>query len=381
MKRLTTEQFIENGNKIHNNKYNYSLVNYINAHTEVEIICPIHGMFRQLPCDHTTNKSGCSKCGRNEQIKKRKSTTQQFIEKSNKIHSNLYDYSLVEYVNNHTEVQIICSIHGEFPQKPNNHTTNKQGCPKCGKISMSDKQKIPLKVLLKKFNKIHKNKYDYSLINYTNIDGLIDIICPIHGKFTQSPNNHLHNHGCPDCTKNRKSTTEKFIKKAQLIHGDKYDYSLVDYINAHKNVKIRCKKHNYIFEIIPNNHIHIKHKRGCPICKESNGEKIIRRLLEDNNIKYERQKRFDDCKYRRPLPFDFYLSEYNLCVEFDGEQHSNENHYFNEKNDFNLQQIKDNIKTEYCKNNSIELVRIKFNDNILEEVNKLIKNHLKVANL
>lgn len=366
MKKLTIEQFIEKSNKIHNYKYNYSVSIYINTHTDIEIICPIHGQFKQLAADHLQG-SGCSKCGRNKQINKRKSTTEKFIEKSNKIHNNLYDYSLVEYINNHTDVNIICPIHGEFPQPPNRHL-NGCGCFKCGKISTSDKQKIPLKVLLKRFNKIHKTKYDYSLVNYTNIDGLINIICPIHGTFEQTPNNHLHNHGCPDCTKNRKSTTEKFIKKAQLIHGDKYDYSQVNYINAHKNVKIRCKKHDYTFDIIPNNHIHIKHKRGCPICKESNGEKIIRRLLEDSNIKYDRQKIFDKCRYKRPLPFDFYLSEYNICIEFDGEQHSNKNHYFNERNDFKTQQIKDNIKTEYCKNNNIELIRIKYNDDILDKL-------------
>jgi very-short-patch-repair endonuclease len=375
VKRLTTEQFIEKANKIHNNKYDYSLVNYKNAHTTIEIICPIHGIFPQLPCDHTTNKSGCSKCGRNEQIKKRKYTTEKFIKKAQLIHGDKYDYSLVDYVNNNTNVLIICPIHGEFLQRPDNHYHG-EGCFKCGKISMVNKQKIPFNELIEKFNKIHNNKYDYSLVKYVNMDMMIDIICPIHGKFTQSSSNHLHKHGCPDCTKNRKSTTEKFIEKSQLIHGDKYDYSLVNYINAHKNIKIRCKEHNYVFDIMPNNHIHIKHKRGCPICKESSGERIIRRLLEDNNIKYDRQKRFDDCKYRRTLPFDFYLPQYNICIEFDGEQHSNENHYFNEKNNYSETIKKDQIKTEYCKNSNIKLIRIKYSDNILDKLYFLKENHL-----
>jgi hypothetical protein len=116
-KKLTTEKFIEKANKIHGNKYCYANVIYTGSQEPIEIICGLHGSFKQKPNTHL-NGRGCYKCGHLWRIKKQSLTTESFIEKAKKIHGDKYEYSLVEYINNKTKVKIICSTHNNFEIKP-----------------------------------------------------------------------------------------------------------------------------------------------------------------------------------------------------------------------------------------------------------------------
>jgi very-short-patch-repair endonuclease/Zn ribbon nucleic-acid-binding protein len=350
---LTTEQFIEKAKEIHNNKYDYSLVEYINNKTKIKIICPKHGIFEQKPKNHLSGYN-CIKCGY------KFTTKEKFIEQAKKIHGNKYDYSKIEYKNISNKIKIICPIHGEFEQIPSIHILKKSGCPKC-----YGNKKLTNSEIIESFSKIHHDKYDYSLVKYINSKTKIKIICPIHGEFEQTPDSHK-SHGCSKCSK---IYSEDFIKKSIDIHKNKYDYSLINYISVKTKVKIICKKHG-IFEQTPNNHLSGK---GCPRCNESKGELIIHNFLKENKIEYITQKTFDNCKYINLLRFDFYIEKYNLCIEYDGEQH------FKiwpkiEKNNKNLKLriLKDNIKTKYCANNNINLLRIKYNDNIIEKLITLI---------
>ena len=194
---MTKEEFIQKGKEIHNNKYDYSKVIYKNTTTKVCIICPEHGEFWQTPHDHLKN-AGCPKCGNIKKSNGRKLTTEKFIEKAKNIHGYKYDYSKVKYINTSSKVCIICPEHGEFWQTPNAHLSG-QSCPKCGNKKISDKKKKTLEILIKEFNVIHNNKYDYSKVEYDGCDKNIDIICPIHGIFTQRSHDHLAGHGCPKC--------------------------------------------------------------------------------------------------------------------------------------------------------------------------------------
>ena len=127
--RLTTEEFIKRAKEIYKDKYDYSKVNYINKSTKVTIICPIHGEFEKYPLDFLKGQE-CQKCSNITRSKKRKLTVEQFIEKARKVHGDNYDYSKVNYINNHTKVCIICSVHGEFWQTPSDHLGG-CGCPIC----------------------------------------------------------------------------------------------------------------------------------------------------------------------------------------------------------------------------------------------------------
>ena len=139
MKKLTTSEFIINAQNIHGNKYNYSLVQYEGIHTNVKIVCPLHGIFEQRPMNHISHKRGCPLCGditKLDKFHKWMRTTEQFISEAESIHGDKYDYSLCEYKNCYTHVKIICNIHGLFLKTPKEHVTkNKSGCSKCAQES------------------------------------------------------------------------------------------------------------------------------------------------------------------------------------------------------------------------------------------------------
>ena len=153
--KKTTEQFIQEAIQVHNHKYDYSKVEYVNSKTKVCIICPEHGEFYQTPLHHL-NGSNCPKCTFHYT-----KTTQEFIDKAKEIHGNKYDYSKVEYINSRAKVCIICPEHGEFWQIPTNHLQGK-GCKYCGGTSKSN-----ITDFINKAHRIHKNKYDYSKTIYT----------------------------------------------------------------------------------------------------------------------------------------------------------------------------------------------------------------------
>ena len=222
-------------------------------------------------------------------------------------------------------------------------------------------------IFINKANIKHENKYDYSKVEYINNKEKIKIICPIHNEFIQTPNDHLNGCGCPICGSNKLNTL-KFIEKAECIHENKYDYSKVEYIHSKNKVKIICPEHGEFIQI-PNHHLN---GAGCPICKESRGEREIKKFLNLHNIKFAHQKRFLMCKDKKPLPFDFYLPELNVCIEFNGRQHYRPVPYWGGDKNFEKQQKRDKIKLNFCIVNKINLIIID-DIKIINEKLKLLK--------
>ncbi len=299
----------------------------------------------------------------------KRKTTEEFIDSAKKVHSDRYDYSLVDYKNAKIKVKIICKEHGVFEQIPSSHLRN-HNCPKCSAEKTANLFRNDPTEIIKKFNIVYDNEYDYSLVDYKNTNTKVKIICKSHGIFEQTPKLHLRGHKCPKCyyknvSDRLKNNKEDFIFKSNNTHNSIYDYSLVNYNDCRTKIKIICPLHG-IFEQIP--YIHIQ-GAGCPICNESRNEKIIRKILNDNNIIFETQKTFNGCKFKNKLKFDFYLPNYNLCIEYDGEQHYKPLIFFGGEKALKLQKIKDKIKTDYCLNNNIQLIRIKYNENIEEKLN------------
>lgn len=221
-------------------------------------------------------------------------------------------------------------------------------------------------------NILHNNTYDYSLVDYVNAHVKVKIICKKHGMFEQEPRAHLYGYGCPICSGNKKSTNDIFIKKSKSIHNDKYDYSLVDYKNNNTNVKIICGKHG-IFEQLPFNHLK---GCGCPKCDNfSVGEKIIEKILINEKIVFEQQKQFTGCQFKNKLKFDFYLTNKNLCIEFDGDQHFNKFRFEKNEDGLNIRKKRDEIKNIYCEENNIRLHRIKYTDNIENKMEEILNDY------
>jgi hypothetical protein len=297
------------------------------------------------------------------------SKTYTFIQKAKEVHGDKYDYSLVNYLTNKTKVTITCPIHGEFNQTPNSHLKG-DGCPKCGLINRGNSKTKTLSQFISEAKEIHGDKYDYSKTIYTKLKSNVIIICPIHGEFEQTPKSHLRGAGCRKCGRQicgdkSRLTTESFIEKANKTHNNFYDYSKTVYINSRTKVQIICPVHG-LFE---QNAKHHSLGIGCPLCKESKGEKEVREYLEQNNIKFIPQYKFADCKNIKPLPFDFYLPDHNTCIEYNGKQHYILNEFFGEDS-FKLTQKNDKIKMGYCQNNNIPLIVIKYDENVFERLNE-----------
>ena len=289
-------------------------------------------------------------------------TNIEFIERARNVHGEKYDYSLVTYKNRNSKIEIICPIHGIFEQIPYNHLSG-QGCSKC-----SNKYKPTTKEYIIKAKKIHNKKYDYSQVKYCNANTKIKIICREHGEFLQKPKDHLNGQGCPKCARKYKPNTEEFIQNVKNIHNNKYDYSKVEYMGNKIKVIIICPKHG---EFLQTAHNHIS-GQGCPKCKQPKGEIRISEFFDKNNIKYEYQKTFDGCINERSLYFDFYLSNHNTLIEFDGKQHFKVVKYFGGEEGLKIRQERDKIKEDFCKNNNINLMRIRYDENIENKLKKFI---------
>ncbi len=206
MKKLTLESFLERSEKIHNNKYDYSKVEYTNAKTKVCIICPKHGEFWQTPDNHLKGK-GCAYCA-----KIKKLTTEEFIKRAKEVHGNKYDYSKVDYINTHKKVCIICPKHGEFWQTPANHLLGR-GC----KVCVGNSYSYSTKEWIEKAKEIHNDEYDYSKVEYINSKTKVCIICPKHGEFMMLPNNHLFGQKCPSCRESKLEREVNEILKSKNI--------------------------------------------------------------------------------------------------------------------------------------------------------------------
>ena len=190
------------------------------------------------------------------------SKTQIFIEKARAKHGDRYDYSRVVYVHSKRKVIFSCGKHGVFEQTPCNHLNGK-GCAKCsGKHTYSTKEWIQEAIA------VHGDRYGYDRVVYVRSRDKVTISCGKHGDFEQIAGNHLQGQGCPKCgleelaAKATQKAKDSFIEKARAIHGDRYDYTNVEYVNAKTKVSITCANHGD-FEQIPNNHLE---GNGCPSC-------------------------------------------------------------------------------------------------------------------
>jgi very-short-patch-repair endonuclease len=308
---------------------------------------------------------GCKKCFDEKRGESQRLTTKDFIKRAKGVHGNKYDYSLVEYKNSKTKIKIICKEHGEFIQTPGKHLKG-QGCKKCSYKEVGISQRLTTEKFIEKARVIHGDKYDYSLTEVINSSNKIKIICPEHGIWEQKPNGHLQGKGCRTCSGYKKLTTEEFIKKAGDVHEGKYDYSFVNYEGHYKKVKIICPEHG---EFIQGAGSHLA-GTGCPRCSESKGEKEIYKWLLNKELNFTRQKTFNNCKHKRQLYFDFYVIDHNLCIEYDGKQHFEPIEYFGGK--LTLEEIKkrDKFKNKFCNKHNINLLRINYEEDIIKKLEK-----------
>lgn len=229
-------------------------------------------------------------------------------------------------------------------------------------------KKLTTNEFIEKARKVHGDKYDYSKVEYQNSDTRICIICPIHGEFYQVPYSHLSGSGCKRCAEKEKhmaftKNNKHFIEKSQKVHGNKYDYSKVEYINRNEKVRIICPIHGEFWQR-PANHYEGK---GCPKCNASKLEKEVETLLASNKIEYETQKKF---KWLGRLSLDFFLPKYNIAIECQGGQHYKPVNFFGGIKKFIKQKERDKRKLEETRIHNIKIIYVNENNktNFLKEI-------------
>jgi hypothetical protein len=288
-RQVTTADFIRRAREVHGDRYDYSKVLYVAATSKVTIICPEHGEFQQQPSNHCIGR-GCRECGGNKPL-----TLDRFVERANKAHNGRYDYSRVELRNVEAKVEIICPDHGSFFQRPASHLKG-IGCNRCGRVEVAKKLGHSRERFVEDARRAHGDRYDYSQVEYVNALTKVTIVCPDHGAFQQLPAAHIRDIGCAACgfesaAAKRTLTTEDFVREARGVHGDRYDYSRVEYKSAHEKVEIGCTDHGLFWQSPAN---HTKNKAGCPGCAESGFDPSERGILyyiavttDDGGLRYK----------------------------------------------------------------------------------------------
>lgn len=369
MKKLTNDEFVKRIANINSNII--ILGEYVNARTKILCKCsnPDCGYVWHILPSNLIKGHNCPQCIKNQ----KKLTHQEFIKRVKTINPNIE--IIGQYIGSATKVRCKCLIDDyEWEATPNNLLRG-HGCLKCaGKLKLTHKD------FVQRLMNINPNIKVVG--QYISINDKVKCEClSCNYVWSAIAKNLLNGHGCPECgikTRSQKhnKTHLQFLKEVGRVNSN--IEILEEYVNAQTKIKCKCLLDGYEWEVVPNS---LLKGHGCPQCNISKGEKYISDFLTLKNISYIPQYKFDNCKNTLPLPFDFYLPDYNMCIEYDGEQHfkvvdfSGHNKNRAEEN-FEKIKIRDNIKTKYCKKNNIKLLRIPYweFDNIENILNEKIKN-------
>lgn len=315
---------------------------------KIEIICQKHGSFFRTVDKCLYKNIRCPEC----YYEKRK---HDFLKTAHKVHGDFYDYSQGTYIADKKPIEIICPIHGSFWQCPNDHKKG-YGCAKCSK-----KYKPTTDEWVASVKNLYDGKYDLSKVCYIDNKTPVTVICPEHGEFYPIPNNYRKGiSGCPECNNVRKhehfkKSTEEFVNDAKTVHGNKYDYSKVDYYNKSTAVLIICPTHGS-FEQTPGTHLA---GHGCPKCKNKSQTDFYNKLqavFPNDKISYEKR-----LPWLGLMSFDMYFDDYNIAIEFDGIQHYEPVEHFGGVDYFKIIQERDARKDALCQENSCYLIRVPYN--------------------
>lgn len=392
------EEFLERVIKSHGGDvFEFDKSEYESLNSTLTVTCrECHRKFERSGYMLQTGQK-CPFCEKDKKVK-------EFIEKAKKKFGERFSYKLVPDTFNtilcgNKNVTIICNkCHKNFNTNRNNFLRGDGKCPHCKQLKIAKKHKRDfIKIATKNFG----DRFSYDKVSYKDWMGgpfcmdfmpnpLVEIFCNKCKKyFIISEKSFLKSGFCKECEKEkrRKISKKLFLEKAKEKYKDLYDYKKMEYVNDQTPIEIICNKCGDVFTITPYGHIHNKYG-GCKTCEvkepikptsTSKGEKLIKELLEYNNIKYIHQKTFNGCKDKKFLRFDFYLPDQNLCIEYQGQQHYNNKFFLSfcktkkeGKEKFKIQRIHDKIKKQYCKDNNIDLFEITYKDNVEEKLIEIL---------
>ena len=297
---------------------------------------------------------------------KKKKTIQEVRE-----YINNEGYTLLsdEYINCNQELEIIC---------PNGHNIkmswkrfeNGRRCPHCSERSWINRKKN-----IEYINEIISKEGYKFLEEYTTAKTKMKCSCPNGHIFEINWNNFKNGKRCPLCNRENKSFSYEQVK--EIVSKENYKLISKEYKNSKEKIELKCSK-GHIYSATFDS---FKRGKRCPHCISSKGENKVKEVLINNNIEYIQQYKFKDCKNINALPFDFYLPKYNIAIEYDGEQHYKIIDFGGKdkevaKKEFENRKKCDNIKTQYCLDNNIKLIRIPYWE--YDNIEKIIKNKLNI---
>ena len=285
---MTLDSFLQKAKLIFGNKYDYSLVNYINNKTKVIIICNIHGLFSQVPSSHLRGSS-CPLCSRSTAANKHKIKSIVFFERVIKNHNHKYDYSKSIFKGLQQKITVICPKHGSFTQRASAHL--KSGCVKC----RNDSYRLSIEQVINKAKLVHNSIYDYSnFTSYKNNKQKIHIICKLHGSFYKKVDSHLAGLGCTKCSSDdyNSKLIAAFISKANTVHNNQYSYLTDKNFSSNKKVIVICNSHG---KYISFKWSHLKGSK-CPKCVKENRKLSVDEFLSKANEVHSNKYDYSESK-------------------------------------------------------------------------------------
>ena len=358
MKRLTQEEFMERFYIKNETAENIEILGeYVNNKTKIKCKCKIDGYEFEMRPNNLLNNQGCPKCSGRDK------TTEEFKQEMKEINDNIE--ILGEYKGSNKKIKVRCKIDSYKWEATPHNLLNGSSCPKCsGKIKNKTTE-----YFINELKEVNNNVEILGQYKGNNIK--IKCRCKIDGyEWETIPSSLLRGTGCPKCGRNASKTTEEFVDKMKEINND--IEIIGEYKTSYTKIKCRCKLDGYEWEAKPRN---LLSNRGCPKCNTSKGEKRVANFLDDRNIEYKQQYKFNDCRSKNKLPFDFYIPSKNIAIEYDGRQHYEIIDYFDGLDGFIDTKVRDTIKTVYCKENNIKLIRIPYWD--FDNIEEILEKELE----
>lgn len=255
---MTFDEMVVEARSIHGYQFDYVDEKWTGVAGVVVYDCPFHGRIEQIAGDHLRG-IGCRQCGFVKVGDASRMTREEFIVKAHSVHGDRYDYPDQPF-GGRTALQIVCRVHGPFKQRRGEHFAG-HGCHTCGGRKRRNTEQY-----IADAKAVHGDRFTYEKTKFVTTTDKVIVTCPIHGDFRVGAKPHLYGNGCLECSGLRRRTTQEFIAEARKKHGDRYDYSLVEYVNSNVDVTIVCASHG---PFVQKPVYHLVNVVGCPTCTYS----------------------------------------------------------------------------------------------------------------
>lgn len=368
----TFSKLIKKAKEIHGDKYVYDESTYVKVTEKMKIICPVHGEFWQSMHCHIGKRQGCPKCGKEKPRKKfthrGKITSEDFIELCREKFGDKFQYELSNFKNVLSEIKVICPEHGETIQKAIVHLNSKYGCPQCANAAISKNNLYTTEEFIRKAKEIHGDKYDYSKVKYVNIQTPVTIICKIHGEFKQTPTNHLTGCGCQKCAIERTNIANRSNIEEFIEKANKIHNFKYDYTEAeYGGNQIKMAIKCPIHGVFLQDPSHHLQGEGCPKC----GNQLSNAENDIYNFCCDILGKENVIQHEnftiRPYQIDVYIPSLKIGIEYNGLYWHGEK--FGKGKNYHLN------KTLACEKKGIRLIQI-FEDEYLNH-KKIVFSKLK----